>query len=257
MDTGSDSLEIAVYGEINTETVVYIAPPPPPPPFIPGVTGGGGAILRCSAPPAESCPGYDDVVPAEITLLSATLTVGTHPRFGFLGWNDFGSFTGASLTDQNFTFGGDTYDVGEITFAVGSLSLVFDEANAGDIAIQATRDKLTLHLGSDSFNLGAGTLASDQRTISWTGTGLTWAAGNSVAVKITATPPPNAYGYRTIWNALMTAGPHPTVQTTFGYSRGAINFGEMTNNLIVQGRTDRGVIDDQFRYPGAAMRSRK
>ena len=59
--SGGDALEIAVYGEINRKTVVYIMPPPaPPPPFIPGVTGGGGAILRCSAPPAASCPTYED-----------------------------------------------------------------------------------------------------------------------------------------------------------------------------------------------------
>ena len=31
----------------------------------------------CQSPPAESCPTYDDDVPAEITLWSATLTVGT------------------------------------------------------------------------------------------------------------------------------------------------------------------------------------
>ena len=65
-NSGSNALEIAAYGEVNTETVVYITPPPQPPkpheiPFIPGVTGGGGAIVRCSAPPAESCPQYEDV----------------------------------------------------------------------------------------------------------------------------------------------------------------------------------------------------
>ena len=78
-NSGSNALAIAVYGEINRKTAVYIMalpPPPPPPSFVPGVTGGGGAILRCSAPPAASCPTYEDA-PAEITLLwSATLTVG-------------------------------------------------------------------------------------------------------------------------------------------------------------------------------------
>ena len=85
-DSDGNALEIAVYTEVNTETVVYISPPPPPIqppqapeiPFIPGVTGGGGAILRCSVPPAASCPTYDDdPIPAEVTVLSATMTVGT------------------------------------------------------------------------------------------------------------------------------------------------------------------------------------
>ena len=79
-NSGSNALEIAAYGESNEETnVVFIMeppPPPPPPPFIPGVTGGGGAILRCSVPPAASCPTYDDVSPAPRTVWSATLTVG-------------------------------------------------------------------------------------------------------------------------------------------------------------------------------------
>ena len=102
-----------------------------------------------------------------------------------LGWNDSGGFTGASLTDQDFTFGGDTYDLDEIYVEGGALRLIFDTGGAGDIATQATRNNLTLYVGSDSFNLGAGTLSSNQRTIAWTGTGLTWAANDSVALSIT------------------------------------------------------------------------
>ena len=221
------------------------------------MTGGGGAILRCSAPPAARCPTYEDAdLPAEHTFLSATLTVGTHSRFGFPGWNDLGDYTGASLTDQDFTFGGDTYDLDIIYLDGGFLSLSFEAANAGDIAKKATRDKLTLHLGSDSFNLGAGTLQSSQRGISWSNTGLSWAAGDSVQVKITGPhSSPNAYGFRTIWTALMKVGDFPR-STAFGYSRtNSIDVaGEITNNLIVGGRTDRGVIDDQFRYPWTGYR---
>ena len=70
------------------------------------------ANVVCQSPPAASCPQYDDdPIPAEITFWSATMTVGMRGQafgFTFYGWNDHGSFTGASLTDQNFTFGGDT-----------------------------------------------------------------------------------------------------------------------------------------------------
>ena len=207
------------------------------------------ANVVCQSPPAESCPTYeDDPLPAEITVWSATLTVGTRIRFGqpLYGWNDFGNYSGASLTDEIFTFGGDIYDLDEIYLA-GGLTLGFDGANAGDIATQSTRNKLTMHVGSDSFNLGAGTLASNQRSINWPTPGLTWAAGDSIVLKITATPPPNTHGYRTIWNALMTAEQHPTVLTRYGYSNES--YGKLTNNIIVNGRTDRGVVDDQFRYP--------
>ena len=248
--SGGDALEIAVYGEINTKTVVYIAPPPPPPPFISGVTGGGGAIVRCSAPPAESCGEEYDDVPGGNTVWSATMTVGTQILSGitFLGWDDFGSFTGASLTDKGFTFGGDTYILDRIDIEAGVLTLSFLGTNAGDIATQATRDKLTLHVGSDSFNVGAGTLQANQQTIIWTGTGLTLSAGDSVALKLIERPTPNAYGYRTIWNALMTAEEDPNdLGNTFGYR--SESYGKLTNNLIVRGRTDRGIIDDQFRYP--------
>ena len=140
---------------------------------------------------------------------TGNLTVGTRmvASVTFLGWNASGDFTGASLTDQDFTFGGDTYNLDQISLQGGVLTLIFDSANVGDIATQATRDKLILYVGSDSFNLGAGTLASNQRTINWTGTSLSWAAGDSVclavtevvvppavtSVEFTSTPPNPAY----------------------------------------------------------------
>ena len=121
-------------------------------------------------------------------------------------------------------------------------------ANAGDVATKATRDKLTLHVGSDSFNLGAGTLQSNQRGINWPNSGLTWADGDSVAVKITGPhSSPNAYGYRTIWTALMTAEVNPNLATRFGYVHEF--YGTITNDTIVDRRTDRGLIINEFRYP--------
>ena len=216
--------------------------------------GGDDHTHRCTSPPDESCPGYGDVA-GERTVWSATLTVGTRIVAGetFLGWSDSVNYTGAALTDKDFTFGGDTYEIVEIRSRVaeGSLSVAFDAANAGDIATQSTRDKLTLQVGSDSFNLGAGTLSSNQRAITWSNTGLTWSANDSVQVKITERPTPNAYGYRTIWTALMTAD---TIgSTTFvGYNRATASLaGDLTNNLIVTGRDETVTIgtDDQPRYP--------
>ena len=253
-DPGGNSLEIGVYTEVNTEREKFAEFPEEPtePPFEPGLTGGGGAILRCSVPPAERCPTYDHFVPAEHIFLSTTMTVGTRPNVGgqtVLGWDDLGRFTGASLADQNFTFGGNTYEIERIQLGNNFLALAFDAANAGDIATQATRDKLTLHFGSDSFNLGAGILSSDGLIILWSEAGLAWSASDSVQIKITEPHPPNAYGYRTIWTALMTAEADPNATTFFGYEEG--DFGEITNNLMVDGRDEsiRVGTPDQPRYP--------
>ena len=79
-------------------------------------------------------------------------------------------------------------------------------------------DQLTLHLDSVSLPLRNATVTDDGLAFFWTNHGLTWSAGDSVAVKITEPPQPNAYGYRTIWTALMTAG-DLTRSTAFGYSR--------------------------------------
>ena len=122
---------------------------------------------------------------------TANLTVGTQmvSSLTIYGWNNLANYNGASLTDADFIFAGDMYEFGEIYSATGSLVVTFRSLISGDIATQATRNKLTLHVGSDSFNLGAGTLAGNQRSISWTGTSLSWAASDSVCLALTAVPP--------------------------------------------------------------------
>ena len=69
-------------------------------------------------------------------------------------------------------------------------------------------------------------------------------------MKITDRPTPNAYGYRTIWTALMTAEQHPTDTEIHGYYE-VLAMGSLTNNLMVDGRDETVTIgtDDQPRYP--------
>ena len=116
-----------------------------------------------------------------------------------------------------------------------------------DTAIGEEADQLILHLDSVSLPLRNATVSPDGLVFFWTNHGLTWSAGESVAVRLIEYPPPNAYGYRTIWTALMTAEENPNRATRFGYFHES--YGKITNDTIVDGRTDRGVIDDQFRYP--------
>ena len=250
-DSGSNALEIAAYGEVNTETVVYIMvppEPPPPPTFIPGVTGGGGAILRCSSPPAASCPTYDDVS-AENILWSATLTAGEQVsgtsvfRVGFNRGNNRPD-TGA-ISDDSFDLNGVPHVVTRIQ--INFPTLLNSLALTLDTAIGEEADQLILHLDSVSLPLRNATVSNLGVGFTWTNHGLTWSDNESIEVKISRPRTPNAYGYRTIWNALMTAEQHPTVLTRYGYSNES--YGKLTNNIIVNGRTDRGVVDDQFRYP--------
>ena len=108
---------------------------------------------------------------------------------------------------------------------------------------------MILHLDSVSLPLRNATVSAEGFGFTWTNHGLTWSDNESVAVKITRPRTPNAYGYRTIWNALMTAEVNPNLATRFGYVHEF--YGKITNNLIVNGRTDRGSSTTSSGTPGA------
>ena len=215
-DSGSNALKIAAYGEINRETVVYITPPPEEPeeheiPFIPGVTGGGGAILRCFASPPDTCPSYDDA-PAEITLLwSATLTVGER----ISGTTSLGAgFNRGNRETEIGAISDDSFDLTGAPYVVTQIQITFPTFNNElsltlDTAIGEEADQLILHLDSVSLLLRNATVSPEGSRFTWTDHGLTWSDGESVAVRLGEYPPPNAYGYRTIWTALMTAEENP------------------------------------------------
>ena len=220
------------------------------------MTGGGGAILKCSAPPAESCPTYQDApLPAESTLLSATLTVGTHTRVARItavlaGYNSVAGVEVGSLGSTQFSYRGTSYSIGILEIhQLTTLGMVIDDTLRIDIEPAfptAFHSEVALEIDGQRFPLSEAEVTGIR--LDWPNHGLTWADGNSVQVKITGPhSSPNAYGFRTIWTALMTAEQHPTVLTRFGYSNES--YGKLTNNIIVNGRTDRGVVDDQFRYP--------
>ena len=111
---------------------------------------------------------------------SATMTVGVNTTL--LGWDDAGNYIGSALSDEDFDYGGDTYNLSVIRLASGSLIVIFNDA--GDLATAATRDKLTLHVGATTFNFGAGALNAAQTGVAWSA-GLTWSDGDTVELKIT------------------------------------------------------------------------
>ena len=53
-----------------------------------------------------------------------------------------------------------------------NLRLSCNDTGRGDIATKATRDKLTLHVGDTTLNLGDGTLQSNNTAINWSMSGL-------------------------------------------------------------------------------------
>ena len=260
-DSGGNAVEIAVYTETNTKRKKFAEVPvePTEPPFEPGITGGGtghfkgDAILRCSVPPAERCPTYDDYVPARTVFLSTTMTVGSAQRV----------VSGTIVQERGYRNPGTGgLGVTEFTYRENEYSIESLRTNTSTFGDFLTIDiqpkfpstfhsKLTLELDGQSFLLSEATLVSDNEFI-WSGHGLTWSENDSVSVKLVGPPhPPNAYGYRTIWTALMTAD---TIGSTafVGYNRAtASHAGDLTNNLIVTGRDETVTIGTpgQPRYP--------
>ena len=255
-DSNGNALQIAVYTEANTEFPFAIVVPETEPetegPFVP-FTFGDGYTVTCSAPPAEHCPTYDSYAGGDRTLLSATLTVAQEPRaesttLGYgvvqdpilLFYTPFGT-----LDNTTFTSNSTQYTIEEILVVAGVL-LELDLATG----LGADANKLTLHVGTQQFTFADATYNSIDQSYSWRSFP-SWSAGDSVQVKITGPPLPNAYGYRTIWTALMTAD---TIGSTafVGYNRAtASHAGDLTNNLIVTGRDETVTIGTpgQPRYP--------
>ena len=121
---------------------------------------------------------------------TGTLTVGTRMLLGSTayGWEVGGTYAGASLTDDSFTFESNTYDFDQFLNGLGSLSLGFTTINPGDIVTAATRNKLVLHVGDDAFPLKDGLFDGD-RSITWSSNVPTWAKYDQVCLAITAVPP--------------------------------------------------------------------
>ena len=255
-DPNQEPLQIAVYAEVNTEAPFTIPVPEPEPetegPFVP-YTFGDGYKVTCSAPPAEHCPTYDTIAGGQRTIWSATMTVGPEPgpfstRLGYghlqdpilLTYTPYGT-----LDDTTFTSNSSQYTIEQIRLSSSVLLRLVLTTGIG-----AHANNLTLHVGNQQFAFADALESSSGKAWQWLDAPLNWSVGDSVALKITGPPLPNAYGYRTIWTALMTAGQHPTIPTRRGYWEGTA-LGSLTNDMIVTGRDEsiRVGTPDQPRYP--------
>ena len=178
----------------------------------------------------------------EHTTTSGTLSEETAGYTSFVG----------SLGSRQFTYLGTRYSVDLLhtqRVTAGAIVISDNLTLAIDPSFPTTFPAdLALELDGQKFLLNEA-----NRTITrffWGNHGLTWAESDSVAVKLTGPFPPNAYGYRTIWTALMTAEPNPSDATRYiGYY--IDSYGEITNNIIVDGRDETVTIGtvDQPRFP--------
>lgn len=89
----------------------------------------------------------------------------------------FDTGNSVSLSNRAFHLGG-KHAVREVLERHnGQLEILFSHAPQQELI-----DKARLRVGTSTFKLSAGTLIAAQNRITWTGTGLTWSAGNTVRV---------------------------------------------------------------------------
>ena len=121
------------------------------------------------------------------TVWSATLTAQNVVPSVVVGCTGSGSSSCALtsvLTDDDFSLFGKTFTVTQIQqTSAGALDIGFDQA----ISTQTAR-RLTLHVGDREFPLAEATFSSGNTTATWSSTGLTWSASQSVPLRLTLGP---------------------------------------------------------------------
>ena len=136
------------------------------------------------------------------------MTVGTGVISGLVGWDVGALFGGDALTDADFEYENETYELYTIGFNsdTGALNVTFDATNSGSIADAAVRGVMTLYVDGRALALGDATyqLTSNGRhALAWDNTGLTWSAGDTVQLEMGV----SEYGRRRAGEAAATAGP--------------------------------------------------
>ena len=123
-----------------------------------------------------------------VEIWSATLTPAE--LAGAYGWDRHGAFSGDALSDDDFTYDGDTYTFKEISADSNDLRILFFFGGAGDIATEATREELTLYIDGTAYKLEDATYISSDRQVRWTSNVPDWSSASTVALRITGKLPP-------------------------------------------------------------------
>ena len=146
-------------------------------------------------------PGGQPAQAQTTTVWSATLTVASDSTTGLIGCTTRqGSLCNSQLTDDDFTYGGVDYTLTTIYVSgAGGLNLRFNKAIP-----PALKSALTLHVGSSQFPLANASLSAGDSIATWTSTGLSWSAGDTVSLSLTApsttAPPPSTPSVKVCWD---------------------------------------------------------
>ena len=200
------SISVPVLGEIR-------APPPPSisdnqiSRIIPVVLLAALSVLAVSTI-HEAPAAFADHDPVT-EVLSATLTAGesTFHR-GYIAGGTFGT-----LSDNDFTYGGATYQISSIQVrkSDGDLNLILTQTIPDNL-----KSALTLHVGNAQFPLADASLSTSSSIANsaaiWSNTGLSWSVGDTVQVRLTASPSQTLHASisgnpregANLWSATMT-----------------------------------------------------
>ena len=175
---------------------------------------------------------------AQTEIWSATLTAGTYTfnNQTFYGWNIPGNYTGGSLTDTGFSYGGQFSGFSQVSIRAHDGSLYVAFSTLGDLAMPTIRDKLTFHAGGMAFKLSEGTYDDGDRSITWASPVLTWAANDMVALKMTTTDP---------GAPALTATPGPE-KVTLNWTPPASTGGSAITGYEYRQRTGADYADDAW-----------
>ena len=109
------------------------------------------------------------------------------------GWDGDGTFFGGdALSDADFVYDHETYEIDEINITTNTdqLTIIVDATNSGSISDAAVRNVMTLYADGAAFALEDATYspqASGASYLTWSNTGLTWAAGDTVELEMRVT----------------------------------------------------------------------
>ena len=127
---------------------------------------------------------------------SATMTAGSSSfstsAFGWEGDTAFLGITGDALTDADFVYENETYELSSILFNsdTGKLAIAFDATNSGSISDVALRSVMALHVDGTAFALGDATYSltsNGGHSLIWDNSGLSWSAGDTVQLEMWVT----------------------------------------------------------------------
>ena len=114
------------------------------------------------------------------------------------------------LTDDDFTYNNVDYEVTNLYATGSSLILILNKTIPADL-----KSALTLNVGSSQFSLADATIISTSQTndaLSWTNTGLSWAVGDTVQLRLTGPVRVlGADGYRSWAKPGVSAVYHPAL----------------------------------------------